>query len=347
MRRWWLMILLGIIFPVSISAQRTSVQASVEPSEIRIGEQALLNLRVITPKDTPIGFPVYDKEIVPGVEVITMLTPDTTIENNVMTINYKYVITSFDSTLYHIPAIPIADGRDTIFSNAFGLKVTTPELSDSTNQYLEKMHRGETDSVDFRALQLNDIKPQQKPPFVWQDYLWILWWLLGIALVAILVGLLIYFLSKRKKKGYFFTPPVVLPPHVRALEALDKLKQERVWQQGLEKAYYTKLTDILRLYISERFGMNAMEMTSNEIIEKLRTEHDAEPVLAKLQQVMQTSDLVKFAKHKPFDNENDANMQMAYSFVNETKVDQPPADSQTATAEKPQNNDKDNSLTEA
>lgn len=157
----------------TVEAQRASAHATIQPTEILIGEQALINVKVISPKDKTISFPVYESEIVPGIEVITMLPPDTLIENNVMTLNFKYVVTSFDSTLYHIPYIPVFDGTDTIFSNSFGLKVTSPDLSDSTLSYLEKINRGETDSIDFEQLQLYDIKPVQKAPFVWTDYLWI------------------------------------------------------------------------------------------------------------------------------------------------------------------------------
>ena len=121
------------------------------PTEILIGEQALMNLKVITPKEKTIHFPVYDGEIVPGIEVITMLPPDTLIENNVMTLEFKYVITSFDSTLYHIPFIPIFDGTDTIYSNSFGLKVTSPNLSDSTPPTWNGLQRGETDSIDLNS----------------------------------------------------------------------------------------------------------------------------------------------------------------------------------------------------
>src|SRR5690606_15581874 len=127
MRTAWIVCAISLSLP--LIAQRASVQATVQPTEILIGEQALINLKVITPKDKIIQFPVYEKEIIPGIEVITMLPPDTTIENNVMTLNFKYVITSFDSTLYHIPHIPVYDGTDTILSNSFGLKVTSPELT--------------------------------------------------------------------------------------------------------------------------------------------------------------------------------------------------------------------------
>lgn len=307
----------------SLIAQKASVQATVQPTEIMIGEQALINLKVITPKDKVIHFPVYEKEIVPGIEVIAMLPPDTLIENNVMTLNFKYVVTSFDSTLYYIPHIPFFDGTDTIYSNSFGLKVTSPELSDSTLAYLEKINKGETDSIDFRQLQLNDIKPVRKAPFVWADYLWIFWIVLGVILLLGLIGFIIYLVLNKKKKGYFFKPPEVLPAHVRALSELDQLKAEKIWQQGREKDFYSRLTDILRTYIYEREGINAMEMTSGEILNEIRKISDVDSVYENLKQILSTSDLVKFAKYKPYPNENDLSLVNAYFFVNQTREPDP------------------------
>ena len=321
-QRATLVVLAISLFP-PLFAQRASVQATVQPTEIMIGEQALINLKVITPKDKTIQFPVYEKEIIPGIEVIAMLPPDTTIENNVMTLNFKYVVTSFDSTLYHVPHIPIFDGTDTIYSNSFGLKVTVPQLSDTTLAYLEKINKGETDSIDFDQLQLHDIKPVRKAPFVWTDYLWVLWIVLGIMLLIALIGLVVYLVLKKKRKGYLFKPPVVLPAHVRALKELDKLKAEKVWQQGREKEFYSKLTDILRSYIYEREGINAMEMTSGEILGEIRKVSDVESVYDNLKHILSTSDLVKFAKYKPYPDENDLSMVNAYFFVNQTREPDP------------------------
>lgn len=304
-------------------AQRASVQATVQPAEIQIGEQALINLKVIAPKDKTIQFPVYQKEIIPGLEVLTMLPPDTVIENNVATMNFKYVVTSFDSTLYYVPHMPIFDGTDTIFSNSFGLKVTSPVLKDSTVAYLEKMNTGQTDSIDFRQLQLNDIKPIQKPPFVWTDYIWILWIVLGFILLLLLIGLIIILVLRKKEKGYFFTPPQVLPPHVRAIQELDKLKAEKIWQQGREKEYYTKITDILRTYMFERFRINAMEMTSGEILTEIRKKSEGDSVYNNLVQILSVADMVKFAKHKPYMDENDLSLMNAYFFVNQTREPDP------------------------
>ena len=164
-----LAVVLFMNITMAVIAQGVSVRATVQPSEIQIGEQALIDLQVIAPKNKRIKFPVYEKEIVPGIEVLTMLKPDTLIQNNVMTLHFKYVITSFDSALYNIPRIPVFDGKETIYSNSFGLKVTSPVLKDSTVAYLQKMQSKQTDSINFDELRFNDIKKIQKVPFICTD----------------------------------------------------------------------------------------------------------------------------------------------------------------------------------
>lgn len=315
-----LFLFLGMLF--TLQAQRVSVQATVQPSEILIGERALINLQVIAPKETEILFPVYQDSIVGGLEVLSMGSPDTTITDNVRTINMKYLVTSFDSTLYFVPSMPVSDGIDTIQSNSFGLKVIAPQLKDSTLAYLEQMNSGQTDSIDFEQLQLNDIKPIQKLPFSWKDFLDFLWIPVIVLLLLAIVGAIIYFIIRKNKKGYFFTPPPVLPPHVRAMKSLDKIKTEKIWQQERYKEFYTQLTDVLRRYISERYGVNSLEMTTGEILSTMRTKSEEDSVYENLKQVLVIADLVKFAKHKPFTDENDLSMMNAYFFVNQTKQEE-------------------------
>ena len=141
------------------------------------------------------------------------------------------------------------------------------------------------------------------------------------------LSLLIYLkkrcMLKKKRKGYFFKPPVVLPAHVRAVRELDKLKGEKIWQNGREKEFYSKLTDILRRYIHEREGFNAMEMTSGEILNEIRKLSDVDSVYENLKQILSTSDLVKFARYKPYPDENDLSMVNAYFFVNQTREPDP------------------------
>ena len=307
----------------SAQAQKVSAHATVQPPEILIGEQALINLQVIAPKDKEILFPVYQDSIVGGLEVLSMGNADTTVTDNVRTINVKYLVTSFDSTLYFVPSMPVSDGVDTVYSNSFGLKVTAPELKDSTLAYLERLNTGQTDSIDFDELRLNDIKPIQKAPFSWKDFLSLLWIPLVILILLAIIGSIIYLIVRKNKKGYFFTPPPVLPAHVRAMKSLDKIKEEKIWQQERYKEFYTQLTDVLRRYINERYGINSLEMTSGEILSIIRIKTEEDSIYENLTQVLIVADLVKFAKYKPFIDENDLSLMNSYFFVNQTKEDDP------------------------
>ena len=68
-----------------------------------------------------------------------------------------------------------------------------------------------------------------------------------------------------------------LPPHEQALKELDAIKQQKLWQQGRSKEYYTLITETLRRYMVDRFGINAMEMTSDEILALIGTGNAVRP----------------------------------------------------------------------
>ncbi|WP_029905397.1 hypothetical protein [Prevotella sp. 10(H)] len=307
----------------SLYAQKSTVRATIQPSDILIGEQAIINVEVIAPKGRDIIFPVYPDTLIRGIEVLQMLKPDT-VMTEVMTISQKYVVTSFDSTLYHVRYMQVIDGMDTLRTNDFGLKVSAPQLSEQSLAYLEQLKNHQTDSIDFEQLQISDIKTIQDAPFVWQDYLEYLYIPLIIFLVLALIGLAVYFYIRKKNKGYFFTPKVVLPPHVVALQELDKLKSSKLWQKGQEKEYYTELTDILRHYIDRRFNIDAPEMISDDIIAAVHLATDTKSATDGLSQILKLADLVKFAKYSPFADENDLSLVNAYLFVNQTKLEERP-----------------------
>lgn len=307
----------------SLFAQKSTARISVEPYEIAIGQQATINLQVIAPKGRQLVLPVYADSLIQGIEVLGMPKADTTFNHEVMTINQKYIVTSFDSALYHIPYIQVIDGKDTIKSNELGLKVISPNLSEATLEYLEQLKANPQDSLIVDKLGISDIKDVLKPPFVWQDYLIFIIGGILLLLALVAIGLTIYLFLQKKNKGYYFKPVVVKPPHVIALGALNHVKGEKLWQQGREKEYFTEITDILRKYIEDRFHVNAFEKTSEEILDIARNFMLEDSSLNGLKQVLTLADLVKFAKYKPFPDENDLSLVNAYLFVNQTKIEEP------------------------
>ena len=161
-------------------------------------------------------------------------------------------------------------------------------------------------------------KPVMKAPFAWED------WYMAIAcavLFAPFLLLLIYLVKRIRDNKPIIRKVKVepkLPPHQLAMQEIERIKSEKVWQKGQSKEYYTELTDAIRTYIKDRFGFNALEMTSSEIIDKLLEMNDKDAI-SDLRTLFQTADLVKFAKHNPLMNENDANLINAIDFINDTK----------------------------
>lgn len=300
----FLIILLAIIGGQRAMAQSVIIDAAIDSSQIYIGEQAKIKLQVTLDADKRAIFPVYPDTLVNGVEVLDVAKPDTQLLNNGQRaiLTQTYTITSFDSALYYLPPMEVIVDNKPYHSKALSLKVYSVNVPLDPN------------NPDH----FFGPKTVMKAPFVWED------WYVTIAAVLLFVPflLLLIFLVKRIRDN----KPIIrkvkvepkLPPHQVAMQEIERIKAEKVWQKGQPKEYYTELTDTLRTYIKERFGFNALEMTSSEIIDKLMETNDKE-ALADLRILFQTADLVKFAKHNPMMNENDANLINAIDFINDTK----------------------------
>lgn len=290
-------------------AQSVTVDASIDSLQILIGEQAHVKLEVSLDADKRAVFPVIADTLVRGVEVLDVAKPDTQLLNDGRRalITQEYTITSFDSALYYLPPLEVIVDGQPYRSKALALKVYSPQVP------LDP----ENPESFFPPKTVMD------PPFAWED------WYMFIACVLLLTPFLllgIYFVKRLRDNKPIIRKVKVepkLPPHQVAMQEIERIKQEKVWQKGQPKEYYTELTDTLRTYIKERFHFNALEMTSGEIIEKLLETNDKQAI-ADLRELFQTADLVKFAKHNPLMNENDANLLNAIDFINDTKEQEDP-----------------------
>ena len=114
-----------------------------------------------------------------------------------------------------------------------------------------------------------------------------------------------------------------IAPHILALNELDRIKNEKLWQQGRSKEFHTQLTDVLRIYIEKVFDINSMEMTSEEILMNLKTmQNEQKSAYSGLKQILQLADLVKFAKWNALPDENELSLMNAFLFVNQTKMEE-------------------------
>lgn len=143
-----------------------------------------------------------------------------------------------------------------------------------------------------------------------------------IAIVLALVLWLVFTLVQRyrARRAAFERPAPKLPPHVVANKALVELSHRKLWQNGKFKQYYTALASILRVYISERWSVGALEMTTDEIISALLDVDMPVASRSDLVAVLRTADMVKFAKAEPEAEENEAAYTRAYYFVENTKL---------------------------
>lgn len=302
MKRYLFLITLLVAWAGGASAQSVTVNATIDSLQILIGEQAKIKLQVSLDTDKRAIFPVYTDTLVRGVEIVDVAKPDTQLLNDGRRslITQEYTITSFDSALYYLPPMEVTVDNKPYQSKALALKVYSMPV--------DTLHPD----------QFFGPKTVLQAPFAWED------WYIAIACVLLFVPFLLalIYLVKRIRDN----KPIIrkvkvepkLPPHQQAMQEIERIKKEKVWQKGLPKEYYTELTDTLRLYIKERFGFNAQEMTSSEIIDKLLEINDKEAI-KDLRDLFETADLVKFAKHNPMMNENDANLVNAIEFINGTK----------------------------
>ena len=255
-------------------------------------------------------FPVFQptQYITPGVEVLNSeQRPDVSQDNGFMSRSMVYTLTSFDDTLYYLPPMTVKIDGKPYKSKSLALKVLTIEV--------------DTAHVD----QFFGPKDVQDNPFQWSD--WSLSFWLSVLMLVLLAVTYYLYLRLRDNKPIIKTIRIVkrLLPHQKAMKEIEQIKADKMVSSENSKEYYTKLTDTLRKYIEERYGFNAMEMTSSEIIEKLTATQD-ENAISELRQLFLTADLVKFAKYSTLINENDRNLVNAIDFINQTKQEDVPVE---------------------
>ena len=326
-----LFIFLLVLPGMTAQAQATLIDVKIEKADILIGEQTILHLNVTVDNGKLVYWPIPLDTLMTGVEVLAFSPPDTTlIDNNRLVIRQDILITSFDSSLYLLPPLKVIDDGDTIYSNQVALKVSTiPVNVDAPEEFF-------------------DIKEVWKPPFVLADYYPLIFGVLLTLFMICVIGYIIQRLRSRKtvvpeKKEII--PKI--PPHEIAIRELNEIRQQKLWQQGRNKEYYTQITETLRLYIFRRFGINAMEMTSNEILELIQREYyDARSVYDTLKQVVHLADFVKFAKLHPLPDENNLSLANAYLFVNQTKMVELTKSSENADTEQQENDINDSKINE-
>ncbi len=298
----------------ALPANAPVVSGSIEPDSVGIGDRFLYSIEVEKDLVQSVFFPSFGGDGSDSYELIEDLPIDTlSREGRKLKLRKSYRLAAFDEGIHRVvPQVMYADKNivDTIGgADTLELLVTTIEI-DSTSHAIF------------------DIKPQKTLPFRLGEITGYIKW----TLVALLALAALAYAAKRILKRYgkrfsdMFRPAPPLPPHEAALAALEKLRAQRLWQEGRHKQYYSALTDILRTYIAGRYGVSAMEMTSDEIVEAMRGVDLPRKSAMDLAQILREADLVKFAKAAPEADENEAAYRAACDFVEQTKPEEPAAD---------------------
>lgn len=302
-------VVIGLLlsFPLMALGQ-VQVESRLDSMEILIGEQVHLTLSVAMQQGQKVEMPTYQysQYITPGVEVLEMSAADTSeLDNGMVRVSKQYTLTSFDENLYYIPPMKVRVAGKDYETKSLALKVLTLPV--------DTLH-----PENFYPP-----KDVQDNPFLWSEWSPLFW----LSLLVLLLLALVFYLSIRLKDNKPIIARVRIVkkvlPHQRAMKEIEKIKEAHLSSSEDQKGYYTRLTDTLRKYIEERFGFNAMEMTSSEIIERLQ-QADDKKMIDELRELFVTADLVKFAKYTTLINENDANLVHAVEFINTTKQENQP-----------------------
>jgi hypothetical protein len=260
--------------------------ATLDTNAILIGQQ--INFTITNKINTTEVWPAYDEFLVEGVEIIKASEIDTADG----LIRQQFIITAWDSGSYYIPPISFSINNKT---EGLLINVQTVILEEGS--------------------ELKDIKQPINAPIGWSD----IWpWLLAFLIISLIIYILKKYVFIKKEKVITVKPKVIIPADITALKKLTKLDNEKIWQEGNIKEYHSQLSEIIRRYTENRFEFIALELTSDEILEKLKSILSAEK-LSNLRTLLQRADLAKFAKSKPVDTENKESMFLAKQFVSETK----------------------------
>lgn len=304
--------------------QAQSLKAQLDSSQITMGYQTAIKFDIVTKGNQPADI-IFDKsQVPPQVEFIDWVAGDTTdLGNGLTEIKRALIIQSFDSGVYTIPPFMMLAGPgDTLKTQAFTLKVNPIDVSQMTD--INPI----ADAVDFETK--------------WYDWIpdWITdyWQLYLAAIILIAAGICAYLILTKKVDVPLLPKKKPIPPYQLAMLRLASLKEENLWQSGREKEYYTRLIDILRDYLQGRFGINAMEMTSQQIMKVLQKNEVTRMSNARMKQILEIADMVKFAKVRPLPDDNFRAFTEATQFVEETKPVETPENEKQAAKPNQANN---------
>ncbi len=311
-------ILLSIVCVMITTIARSqvpSVRVFTDSSRVELASQVKLTIEAVVNSGQKTVFPSFNGDtIMGGIEIVKRLKPDT-IRNadNSITFSHSFIVTSFDDSTYTVPRLPIKVAKDTLYTQPFQLTFTLLQVDSTFIQSIDTT----------QELRVFDIVPIKETPWTFKEF-WSRFgsYILVVLLVALLTAIATYlFIRYRKKQPIIPVSKPKEPADVVAKKRLAQLENLQLWQNDKPKEYYSSLTEILKSYISERYGYSVMESTSRETL-KVLDKYLPKPSesFEKIRFIFETADPVKFAKLLPLPDENERCMVYAYEFVENTRL---------------------------
>jgi len=289
---------------------QTQLSTQVDKQTITIGDPILIKLVVQQlPQGSTIVWPKPEPAYA-GLELLDTTSIDTVGSGIQRLFRQEFILSAYDSGSFVFPALKVivldAQQVPTVFySDSLVIQVQTLAV-DTTRAFKP----------------IKDIVPVKSS---WLDYWQVIVGLILFLTLLAFVGY--YFYKNRKVKAP--AAEAVTPPekaHEKALRLLSDLEHKQYGQQGEVKMYYSALSDILRNYLDDRFELNCMEQTTDELMALLKKQTDERAGLRKvrpeLKKLLQTADLVKFAKADPGPAEQQTSMEVAIKVVTTTQMKQ-------------------------
>ncbi len=307
MRHRFRLLWLLLICAPRLAGAQADAQATLsgDPLRLTVGDQSRVFLSVQhDPKLSRVAWPAVPDSF-GKLEVVEKSKIDTIRTGRFTQYRQRLMVTGFDSGEFIIPPFqvsvtPVGGAPYQLTTGQLNIVVQTLDV-DTTKPF-------------------KPIKGILAVPESWLDYIW---YLVGAAL---LLAVILFFILRRKRQPETAPPPPPsVPLHVRTLKALDALEQQGLWQRGEVKEYYVQLTDILRGYIEARFGVPALERTTDELTAASRQHAELCRHTDALYLILSTADMAKFARAQPMPDEHIAALRATREFVTATIPREPPA----------------------
>ena len=266
-----------------VFAQQKQVETSIDTTKNKIGAEFKLTLKTVVSSKSKVVFPKLKN--IGALEVIESYPIDTVKKNDTYELVKKYGLTQFDSGRYTIPGIKVLIDKKPFLTDSIRVEVANIKV----------------DTLQQKMYDIKDISSVDNGIGNW-------WIYLLIFIIIVGIGVFIYwFLKKHQKKK--IEEEVYKTPIEKATSLLNNLEKKELWQKGEIKEYYSELTDIARNYIEEAIQIPAMESTTSELIQGIKSASAKKKMsltpetVENLERVLRQADLVKFAKSKPLEFE--------------------------------------------